>query len=76
LLHRFIMNVPNAEQAVVPQNKVENYLLDLGHPIGGDKARFFLHFGFRRKNGLPWPTRCACMSAVTPSRGPSRTWMA
>ena len=43
------MNVPNAEQAVVPQNKVENYLLDLSHPIGGDKARFFLHFGFRRE---------------------------
>ena len=42
------MNLPRAEQAVVPQNKVENYLLHLGHPIGGDKARFFLRFGFGR----------------------------
>ena len=44
------MNVPRAEQAVVPTEKVENYLLHLGHPIGGDKARFFLLFGFRRED--------------------------
>ena len=50
------MNVPNAEQAVVPQNKVENYLLDLSHPIGGDKARFFLHFAPRFITAYPWRT--------------------
>jgi hypothetical protein len=43
------MNLPRAEQAVVPRNKVENYLLDLSHPLGGGKARFFLRFGFRRE---------------------------
>jgi hypothetical protein len=43
------MNLPRAEQAVVPRNKVENYLLDLGHPLGGGKAQFFLRFGFRRE---------------------------
>ena len=40
--------MPNAEAAVVPAEKVRDYLLDLGHPIGGDKARFFIHFGFQR----------------------------
>lgn len=43
------MKLPKAEHAVVPQNKVENYLLNLGHPDGGSKARFFLGFGFRRE---------------------------
>ena len=44
------MNLPRAEQAVIAQNKIENYLLNIGHPIGGDKARFFLRFGFRRED--------------------------
>jgi hypothetical protein len=43
------MELPNAGQAVVPRNKVENYLLNLGHPDGGSKARFFVQFGFRRE---------------------------
>jgi hypothetical protein len=45
--------LPNVEAATIPRNKLENYLLDLGHPIGGGKAKFFLHFGFRREN---WQT--------------------
>lgn len=40
--------LPNAEAAVVPAEKIRDYLLDLGHPVGGDKARFFIHFGFQR----------------------------
>ena len=44
------MKLPQAEQAVVPRNKVENYLLDPAHPIGGGKARFFEHFGFQREH--------------------------
>ncbi len=44
------MNLPRAEEAVVPRNKVENYLLHLAHPVGGGKARFFLRFGFRRED--------------------------
>ena len=43
------MKLPRAEEATVPRNKVEDYLLNLGHPIGGGKARFFLRFGFRRE---------------------------
>ncbi len=42
------MNLPRASQAVIPRNKVENYLLHLEHPMGGGKAQFFLRFGFRR----------------------------
>ena len=42
------MQLPNADAAIVLRGKLENYLLDLAHPIGG-KARFFLSFGFRRK---------------------------
>ena len=42
--------LPNVEAAIIPPNKLENYLLNLGHPIGGGKAKFFLHFGFRREN--------------------------
>lgn len=43
------MNLPRAEEAVVPRNKVENYLLDSAHPVGGGKAQFFIRFGFRRE---------------------------
>ena len=43
------MKLPNADEAIVPRHKLENYLLDLAHPIGGGKARFFLSFGFRRE---------------------------
>lgn len=44
------MKLPQAESAVVPRNKVENYLLDPAHPIGGGKARFFERFGFQREH--------------------------
>jgi len=42
------MKLPNLEEAVIPQTKIGNYLLNLEHPDGGSKARFFLHFGFQR----------------------------
>lgn len=43
------MKLPRADEAVVPRNQVENYLLHRGHPEGGGKAKFFLRFGFRRE---------------------------
>ena len=43
------MKLPHAKGAVVPQNKIESYLLNPSHPIGGSKAGFFLRFGFRRE---------------------------
>ena len=33
----------------VPQDKIEHYLLNPGHPIGGSKAGFFRAFGFSRE---------------------------
>ena len=43
------MKLPGRESAIVPRSKVEDYLLHLEHPIGGGKAKFFIHFGFRRE---------------------------
>jgi hypothetical protein len=42
--------LPHAKEAIVPRSKIENYLLNPGHPIGGGKAKFFIHFGFTREN--------------------------
>jgi hypothetical protein len=42
--------LPRIKEAIIPQNKVENYLLNPEHPIGSGKAKFFVHFGFRREN--------------------------
>ncbi|HEX5246548.1 MAG TPA: hypothetical protein VFW41_05410 [Gaiellaceae bacterium] len=38
--------VPGAEEAVAPDHKFTDYLLNLEHPIGGAKARFFLSIGW------------------------------
>jgi len=43
------MKLPHTESAIVPRGKVEDYLLNLEHPIGGGKAKFFNHFGFQRE---------------------------
>lgn len=43
------MKVPHAEEPVVLRNKIENYLLNASHPIGGGKAAFFMRFGFSRR---------------------------
>ncbi len=43
------MQLPHVGEVIIPRDKLENYLLDLAHPIGGGKARFFLPFGFRRE---------------------------
>jgi hypothetical protein len=34
-------NLPHAERAVVPREKLEGYLLNLGHEVGRHKARVF-----------------------------------
>lgn len=43
------MKLPSAEQAVVPDSKLTDYLLNPTHPEGRSKARFFLGLGFRRE---------------------------
>lgn len=47
------MRLPNTEQARVAPEKARDYLLDVGHPDGGPKAKFFLRFGFTREE---WQT--------------------
>jgi hypothetical protein len=42
-----VMQLPYAESAVVPIEKITSYLLNDAHPEGGGKAAFFRHFGFR-----------------------------
>jgi hypothetical protein len=42
------MRRPRCKAAIVPRPKVEDDLLNLDHPIGGGKAKFFIHFGFQR----------------------------
>jgi lysophospholipid acyltransferase (LPLAT)-like uncharacterized protein len=41
------MKLPNAENAIIPSDKLTDYLLSQSHLIGRWKARFFLSIGFR-----------------------------
>lgn len=40
------MYLPNLEHAVVEDNKIKDYLLNVKHPDGGSKASFFIRAGF------------------------------
>jgi hypothetical protein len=40
------MQLPNLDQAFVPEAKITEYLLDIEHEDGRGKALFFIHFGF------------------------------
>jgi hypothetical protein len=40
------VNLPNAEDALVEQSKIADYLLAFDHPEGASKAEFFGSFGF------------------------------
>jgi hypothetical protein len=40
------MKLPNADQAIVLEEKVVSYLLNSRHPEGAGKAKFFLALGF------------------------------
>lgn len=41
------MAFPDAERAVVPEEKIRDYLLNLNHPVGGPKAAWFASIGYR-----------------------------
>ncbi|HWH91799.1 MAG TPA: hypothetical protein VNV64_08385 [Candidatus Binatia bacterium] len=51
------MKLPNADAAVVAQEKIRDYLLNAAHPDNGGKAAFFVALGFRGQalglSGLP-----------------------
>lgn len=40
------MKIPHAASAVVPERKINGYLLNPAHPVGGSKALFFIRHGF------------------------------
>lgn len=42
--------LPYAESAFVPQEKILDYLLSEEHPFGRHKAKLFLRYGFTREN--------------------------
>jgi hypothetical protein len=41
------MGLPHGANALVERDKITKYLMNLGHPEGSAKARFFLAMGFR-----------------------------
>jgi len=43
------MNLPNAENARVDEEKITEYLLSEAHQFGGPKAVFFMEFGFKKE---------------------------
>lgn len=40
------MRMPGANEAWIPAPKIDDYLLNLQHPEGGGKAKFFQSVGF------------------------------
>ncbi len=44
------MKLPNHEDAVIPAEKLKDYLLSSSHPIGRFKAAFFKRLGYRAED--------------------------
>ena len=40
------MPIPNAQSAFIPPEKLADYLLNVTHPVGGPKARWFISLGY------------------------------
>lgn len=40
------MKLPNSDQAIIPREKIEGYLLSPIHPVGRHKAVFFNSLGY------------------------------
>ena len=55
------MKLPNANQAAVDREKIEDYLLNPGHPDKGGKADFFTRLGFHRER---WEVLAAALKAL------------
>jgi len=45
-----IMKIPNYENALIPVEKIRDYLLSRLHPIGKAKATFFNNIGYYQEN--------------------------
>lgn len=44
------MPIPNAQSAFIPPGKLTQYLLNVTHPVGSSKARWFLSLGYHPDN--------------------------
>ena len=55
------MKLPNPESALVPREKVFDYLLNPAHPEGAGKAQFFVRMGFRRED---WQILASALRAL------------
>lgn len=44
------MPIPNAEHAVITEEKIRDYLLNASHPVGGPKAIWFAAIGYSTEN--------------------------
>ena len=44
------MKLPQAEEAIVPETKLRDYLLSTSHSIGRFKAKYFRSLGFTPEN--------------------------
>jgi hypothetical protein len=58
-MNRFELN-----EFVISKKKVTQYLLNIDHPDGGSKARFFINYGFTRAK---WQTfaQAICQQAAS-----------
>jgi hypothetical protein len=52
------MPFPNAEHAIVAEEKIRDYFLNRSHPVGGPKAIWFASIGYTLETGKNWPTTC------------------
>ncbi len=44
------MKIPNTENAIIPTEKIKDYLLSESHPVGRFKAVFFNSLGYSAQN--------------------------
>jgi hypothetical protein len=44
------MAFPDAENAIITEEKICDYLLNPSHPVGGSKAAWFASIGYSRQN--------------------------
>lgn len=70
------MPFPGAEHAIVAEEKIRDYLLNPGHPVGGAKAIWFASIGYTRATGKNWSTTCCGSRGPLITSWPSRRRLA
>ncbi|MFH1919306.1 MAG: DUF6883 domain-containing protein [Planctomycetota bacterium] len=67
------MRIPGAERALISEEKIVRYLLNIDHPDGASKARVLAHAGFDATcpEELEWALRKQHLSADAREGAPS-----